>query len=338
MKILVSSHSFHPAIGGLETASRLFAEEFAKAGHDVTVITQTPPSVTQSDVYAYKVVRQPSNSQLTALGRGTDIHFQNNISLKTLLPLLLLRKPTFITHQTWLHQSDGRVAPQDRLKRILLRFAHNISISKAIADSIPVRSILIGNPYESHAFAQYRETPKTKDIVFMGRLVSDKGGDLILQALSLLKNEGLTPTLTFIGDGTQRQNLEALTVQLGLTNQVTFLGNLTHERGLEVARHKIMVIPSRWAEPFGIVALEGLAAGCVLAASNLGGLPEAVGPCGELFPNGDAPALAAALKRLLTDESLRTKLLAQSTAHLENFNPTVVAKQYLNFFQNPKNR
>jgi len=334
VKILLSSHSFHPAVGGLETVSRLLAEEFTSAGAEVTVITQTPPSVTHLDEYAYQVVRQPNNSQLVAVCRQADIHFQNNISLKTLIPLLPIRKPTFIAHHTWLHQSDGRVAPQDRIKRFLLRFAHNISISQAMAKSLPVPSTVIGNPYESHAFAQYRETPKTKDIVFLGRLVSDKGCDLALQALPILKKEGLTPTLTFIGDGTERPKLEALTAQLGLSGQVTFLGNLTTERGQEVARHKVMVIPSRWAEPFGLVALEGLAAGCALAASNLGGLPEAVGPCGQLFPNGDAAALAVVLKNLLTDENLRTQLLSQSQSHLANFDPKVVAQHYLNFFQN----
>jgi glycogen synthase len=94
----------------------------------------------------------------------------------------------------------------------------------------------------------------------------------------------------------------------------------------------VMVVPSIWPEPFGVVALEGLAAGCVVAASSEGGLPEAVGECGVLFPNGDAKALAAVLKELLTDSALREKLRAESDRHLEQFTPETIAKRYLDVF------
>jgi glycosyltransferase involved in cell wall biosynthesis len=94
-----------------------------------------------------------------------------------------------------------------------------------------------------------------------------------------------------------------------------------------------MVVPSIWAEPFGVVALEGLAAGCVLAASAKGGLPDAVGPCGLLFPNGDVKAMTAALKGLLTNSSLREKLMSERSSHLERFQPEAVAKRYHEVFE-----
>jgi glycosyltransferase involved in cell wall biosynthesis len=94
-----------------------------------------------------------------------------------------------------------------------------------------------------------------------------------------------------------------------------------------------MVVPSIWAEPFGVVALEGLAAGCAVAASSGGGLPDAVGPCGVLFPNGDAKELAAALKELLVNPARRQKLLAERDRHLEQFRPETVAKRYLEVFE-----
>ena len=53
-----------------------------------------------------------------------------------------------------------------------------------------------------------------------------------------------------------------------------------------------MVIPSRCAEPFGLVALGGIASGCAIVASDQGGLPDAEGPCGLYFPNRTAKALA----------------------------------------------
>src|SRR5689334_13350053 len=57
-----------------------------------------------------------------------------------------------------------------------------------------------------------------------------------------------------------------------------------------LARHRVMAVPSRCEEGFGIVALEGIACGCVVVGTNLGGLPEAIGPVGIVVPNGDSGA------------------------------------------------
>jgi glycosyltransferase involved in cell wall biosynthesis len=127
--------------------------------------------------------------------------------------------------------------------------------------------------------------------------------------------------------------LQRLSTELGIADQVDFRGTIREGRGRELARHKVMVVPSTWAEPFGVVALEGLGAGCVLAASNEGGLPEAVGRCGLLFPKGNAEALAAAVKRLLTDARLRATLLAARSTHLARFQPETIAHRYLEIFE-----
>ena len=166
----------------------------------------------------------------------------------------------------------------------------------------------------------------------MGRLVSSKGCDLVLRALGILKSEGLRPSFTVIGDGPEMSTLKQLAIDLDVVEQVNFMGTLREGRGREVARHRIMVVPSIWEEPFGVVALEGIAAGCVVVASRSGGLPEAVGPCGVLFPNGDIQALAETLREVLTNASRRQDLLLKRHEHLNNFRPENVARQYLEFF------
>ena len=326
MKILFCSHVFAPSIGGIETVGRILAEEFSRAGSSVTVVTNTHGS---EDCQAYKVVRRPSLRQLRELACNTDVVFQNNISLKTLLPLLPARKPVVVVHHGCVTRPDGRRGWQEYLKLALLPLCHNIAVSESVASALPVKTVVIGNPFEAEKFAPFRETPRTKDIVFLGRLVSDKGCDLVLRALRLLKDEGISPSLTIIGDGTDMPVLKRLADELGILEQVKFQGAMGGGRGREVAQHKIIVIPSTWAEPFGLVALEGIAAGCVPVASRAGGLPEAVGPCGMLFANGDVNALAAALKSLLASDSLRAELMAGSDRHLEHFQPERVAKEYL---------
>jgi glycosyltransferase involved in cell wall biosynthesis len=118
-----------------------------------------------------------------------------------------------------------------------------------------------------------------------------------------------------------------------LREQVSFAGS---RRGSELAdllrRHKIMVVPSRYAEPFGVVALEGIACGCLVIGSNGGGLPEAIGPCGQTFPNGDVQALAAALERRL-DQPNEHKLQANAASHLTQFRADTVAQRYLTLFR-----
>jgi glycogen synthase len=330
MRILLCSYAFAPNLGGIETVSKILAEQFCRLGSTVTVATYTPGERVEAE---YEVVRRPGFGQLYDLARHADISFQNNISLNMLPPLFAARKPVVVAHHTWIARTDGRRGWQDHLKLGVIRGCHNIAISRAMAASLPGKSTIIGDPFEPQEFRDLGEDFRTKDIVFVGRLVSDKGCDLALRSLGILKAQGLRPSFTVVGDGPEGPALKRLAGELGLNEQVTFLGAMREGRGEEVARHRVMVVPSLWAEPFGVVVLEGLAAGCALAASADGGLPDAVGPCGLLFPNGDAQALAAALRDLLADAGLRTKLLAGRNRHLEQFRPEQVAQRYLAVFE-----
>lgn len=328
MKILLCSHAFAPNIGGIETVSAILADEWTRLGSSVTVVTQTPGDC---PTRGYEVIRQPSISQLRARAGKADVIFQNNISLRTLVPLLPWRKPVVITHQGLLGQ-DVKRGWREHLKCALLSRFRNVAVSKAVAGALPVESTIVYNPFEPGEFAHSAVEERPGDIVFLGRLVSGKGCALVLRALAILKAEGLHPSFTVIGDGPEMNALKQMTADLGVSEQVTFKGAIAEGRGREVARHKIMVVPSTWIEPFGVVALEGLAAGCAVIASDSGGLPEAVGPCGMLFPSGDAKALAAALKELLSNCPLRHKMISESERHLDGFRPDVIARQYLDIF------
>ncbi|MEO6970615.1 MAG: glycosyltransferase, partial [Chthoniobacterales bacterium] len=157
---------------------------------------------------------------------------------------------------------------------------------------------------------------------------------LLLEALVRLRARNLFPRLTLVGPGPERSAMEQLATRLGLADQVTFLGP---KRDAELAnllvQHKILVIPSRYDEPFGVVALEGIACGCVTVGSAGGGLPDAIGPCGLTFPNGDIDALALALEKLLRAPEERRRLTAPASEHLAKFQPAVVAETYLGLFR-----
>ncbi|MBE7212610.1 MAG: glycosyltransferase family 4 protein [Gluconacetobacter diazotrophicus] len=337
MRILLATHFFFPNIGGLETVARVLADQFTALGHQVIVMTQSPRpdgEALDREEFAYPVVRCPDAKQTLRLVRWCEVYFQNNISLRTLWPLLLARRPWVVSHQTWLTRVNGRTGWEDILKKQLIRFGSPIAISRAVAAPLPVPATLIGNPYQNDLFRVLPDVERTKDIVFLARLVSDKGGDVTLEALARMRLHGLTPRLTVVGDGPERPNLEALAQRLGVASQVTFLGMQTGETLVRILNeHRVMAVPSLLAEPFGVVALEGIACGCAVVASEGGGLPDAIGPCGLLFPNGDANALADCLGRLLIDGDLRDRLRAGAAEHLAAHSPQRIAAKYLEMFE-----
>jgi len=332
MKILLTSLLFAPSIGGIETVSMLLAREFVAAGHSVKVVTMTTGDDEMNDD-GFEVLRKPTFAQLWQAARWSDVYFQSNISLPLAAPLLLVRRPWIIVHHTWIPKPTGLSGMNHRLKRLLLRFGRSISISNAVAESLPVPSKLIPNPYDAALFRIRESIPRSDDLVALGRLVSDKGFDLLVEALSLVAKEGYWPKLRIIGDGPEKQALMQQAKDLGVSEQITFLGAMTGETlAEELNRCSIAVIPSRWKEPFGVVALEVIACGCVPVGSSEGGLSDAIGPCGLTFPNGDSPALAAALLRLLKTPELLRDYRQHAGEHLRKHHPSTVARQYLEVF------
>ncbi|MEY2519935.1 MAG: hypothetical protein QOF24_1694 [Verrucomicrobiota bacterium] len=334
MKILFSSYVFYPSIGGVETVSRLLAEQFVRAGHEVELITKTPGGeIARGN---YRVTRKPSLLELIRLLRWCDLLFQNNISLRSLLPARLLRKRAIVVHQTWIQNESGGMGWNDRIKHALLPGVTNVAISRAVANVLGVPAAIIGNPYDETIFRVLPNVVRDKTLVFLGRLVSDKGVDLLLEALKLLRNDGLTPDLTIVGSGPEDANLRRLAAESGLASQVTFVGEKSGTALAEILnRHRILVAPSRWPEPFGIVALEGLACGCVVIGSRDGGLKEAIGPAGVTVANGDAPALANALSTLLRNPAACDRLRKNAPAHLARFTARSIAAAYLDAMKNP---
>jgi glycogen synthase len=326
MRLLLYSHRFHPDVGGIETVTKLLAEAFSRAGHEVVVVTQTVGPRDEDRRLAYRVVRRPSMLRQLWLVHRSEVVFHNHPNFSAVWPLLLIRRPWVVTVQTWIPRA-GRTA---KIKRWLLHFAHRIYISQAIANDIGLPGRVVGNPYDDQIFQFPEFSDRLKDVIFVGRLVSDKGCDLVLRALHLLKFRDSRPTLTFVGGGPEEEQLRADAQFLGVQDQVEFAGP---QSGVRLAKliqsHRVMVVPSRWAEPFGIVALEGLACGCRLVVSKQGGLPEAVGEFGLTFPNGDVSALADRLSEALAMRRPATRPCKRLADHLDRFASHRLAEIYL---------
>ena len=329
MKILFTSHRFHPDLGGIEVNSEILARFFVARGHEVRLVTQTPGS--EGKEFPFPVIRRPGAWELIGLHRWADVVYQNNIELGTLWPGIVVKRPTVVSVRTWIRGCDNRVRWIDRLKKQMLRRASAvIAISEAIRRESFDGAVVIGNPYRSDLFRVKPEIPRGKSIVFLGRFVSDKGADFLIRAFAEV--QGDSAGLTLIGTGPEEAALKRLARELGI--EVRFTGPLSGQDLVhELNRHEILAVPSLWAEPFGNVALEGIACGCVVVGSNDGGLPDAIGPAGLLFERGNAGDLAAQLRRLLTDPRLHQTLREKATGHLEARREEVVCSEYLRILE-----
>jgi glycogen(starch) synthase len=328
MKILMCSVPFRPSVGGIETISALLAQQFWLQGHAVTVVTQTASLTT--DTEPYTVLRRPSAWQLLQAVRNSDVVLHNQISLRLAWPLGLVHRPWVVGHHTWLPAS-GPGAWAGRLKRACLRWAVNVAVSDAVAADLKLPTQVIPNPYDDDLFQCLPGTQRSRELVFVGRLVSDKGVAVLLQALALLQSRGLSPQLSIIGSGPEEAALRQQVQALGLQEQVHFAGKLVGQPLVKALNtHRVAVVPSVWEEPFGLVALEAQACGCLPVVANSGGLPQAAGPAGVVFAKGDAAALADCLTSVL--RRLPTHTAAQDPAaqqHLQQHQPASVARAYL---------
>jgi glycosyltransferase involved in cell wall biosynthesis len=331
MKILVYCPVFYPSVGGLEINVAQLAAGFHDAGHEVIVVAKTENP--ECEPFAFRVVRRPPPRELVRLVRWCDVFFQANVSLRGLWPLLLVRRPWVVSHQGWYRRPDGSFAPQDRIKRFLLRWGRSIANSQAVADDLDTPSAVVHNAYRDDLFRRLPEVPRSGELMFLGRLVSDKGVNVLFDALGLLAARGIRPGLTVAGDGPERPALAGQARRLGIAEQVRFLGS---RHGEEVVRllnaHRILVVPSLYHEPFGIVALEGIACGCLVIGSRGGGLKEAIGRCGLTFRNGDPGELAGLLADALADPDRFAPDPGEVARHLESHGGAAMVRAYLQVF------
>ncbi|MCT0226814.1 glycosyltransferase family 4 protein [Synechococcus sp. CS-1331] len=330
MNILMTSYSFFPDIGGIETIAELLADDFCDAGHSVILITKTKGDRSLDSLrFPFEVIRNPSILKLLKCYKWANVVFQNNIELRQAWPNLIFRKPIVISLHTWLLNIKGKRGLEEIIKHFALSAATKvIAVSNSIRIDSYSDALVIGNPYDNDLFRNYLSPRRPFSIVFLGRLVSDKGADLLLRSFAELDLP--LARLTIIGSGPERQSLEQLARELDIDDSVLFVGPLQGSALVDLLnQNEVMVIPSIWREPFGIVALEGLACGCVPLVSDGGGLVDAVGQAGLSFKRGDIHDLTDKLRLLLSDQELRSNLRAKSAAHLSIFEKHKVSRQYL---------
>ncbi|MCC7446759.1 MAG: glycosyltransferase family 4 protein [Anaerolineae bacterium] len=187
-------------------------------------------------------------------------------------------------------------------------------------------------------FAPAERRPAGRGFVFgyVGRLVPEKGVDLLIRALARIKGVW---RLEIIGQGPERDNLQRLAASLNLSQQIAFTGQVPSTRMPAFYRElDALVIPSRtlpnWKEQFGRVIIEAMACGVPVIGSDSGAIPDVIGDSGLIFPEDDVVALVDRLQSLVQDEALCHQLAACGrTRVLATFTHAQVAAQTVEVYR-----
>lgn len=165
-----------------------------------------------------------------------------------------------------------------------------------------------------------------KGFLFVGRMDTQKGVDVLLEALA--RRAGAWP-VTLIGGGWMEDEYRDLANRLGVAGSTTFAGLVPHDEVCASAhQYNAFVLPSR-AENCPLVLLEAMAAGLPVVASRVGGIPEVVEheESALLVPPEEPEALALAMDRIERDERLRGHLVGGGRAVVERQRWSAVAER-----------
>ncbi len=200
---------------------------------------------------------------------------------------------------------------RDELERIFALPADKLDV---VPNGVDVRDFAV-DPAEARAMRRELTGPRTRMILYAGRLEYEKGVQTLLEALEEVRSR-VGPTRLFVaGVGTYSEELRREVRRRKLQRHVRFTGFLAdRELRLHFGAADVAVAPSIY-EPFGLVAVEAMACGTPVVVGDTGGLREIVADgSGLSFTPQDAGALAEALVRVLTDDALAAELVDRGTA------------------------
>ena len=165
--------------------------------------------------------------------------------------------------------------------------------------------------------------------LFVGAIVPVKGLLHLLKAFGKLRVKNRRCVLLVagslnlwggLGGSPEHQKKYQNEVNKNIPEGTIMLGKQDYDRMPEIYRAAdVMMMPSIWKEPFALAVLEGLASGLPLVASDIGGIPEAVGDAGILVPPGDETTLEKAMETLTAEPGLVTELRAKARRRAANF-------------------
>lgn len=361
MRIALYTRVFPPAVGGMERFAADLAGWLVAAGHEVVVLTNESDNRAATK-RAHPVVRNPTIPAALRVLRSADVAHVNGLSLRGIGLSRAARAPSVVTHAghqavcptglAWAADSRCTAGPRPGpcaacpargtigWAKVRAHWAgaavaeRNVTISQYLSRRLDLRDAdVVYNPVSEHAFAGADAAPGVDGLVaFAGRMVAEKGVDLLLRAVERVPEA----RLEVAGDGPLRPALKRLAHDLGIEGRVRFLGSVAFRAVADLyARAAAVCVPSRWDEPFGYAAAEAMAMGRPVVATPRGALIELLaGGRGFVAEDATPAGLAQALQHALDDASARAEAArcAQAFAR-QHLHIDVTARQYEDIYR-----
>jgi len=365
-RVLMIISFFYPHLGGAEQQALQLAEQLARRGVQVCVLTRKfkglPAHETVRGVPVYRAIRTLPWGKWFALTylfsvlwfllkkrRSYDIihcHLlQGFHSLAAILMKALFKKKVIIKVGATGLLSDFIMIKKVLLGDWLLRRTLGADLvitvcSPSSAEALaagfsPVQVAHIPNGVDTACFKPGPDTGKRGNtITFIGRLDYLKGVDVLLQALRKLIDSRIPVHLDILGDGPERNKLEMMSQQLGINDAVTFHGAV---HGVEpyLQQATMLVLPSL-SEGMPNVVLEAMACGLPVIATRVGGIVDIIadGENGLLVDAQRPDQLYDAMKKLFTDRQLADRLGRQALKTIEQqFSIDTIVNRYSALYQ-----
>jgi phosphatidylinositol alpha-mannosyltransferase len=346
--------------GGVQFHVRDLAEDLLRRGHAVSVLapadedTPLPPYV----VSAGRAVPVPYNGSVARLNFGVlsaarvrrwvhegdfdvlHVHEPAAPSLG-LLTCWAARGPIVATFHTSNPRSRAMIAAYPILQPALEKISARIAVSeyarRTLVEHLGGDAVVIPNGVDVGFFASAE--PKAEwqgdTIGFIGRIDEPrKGLPVLMRALPRILAERPGARLLVAGRGDRREAVASLPAPL--RDRVEFLGMVSDQDKARLLRSvDLYVAPNTGGESFGIILVEAMSAGAPVLASDLDAFAQVLdgGSAGELFPNEDADALAAAALRLLGDPDRREALRKRGSRHVRRFDWSTVGADVLSVYE-----
>jgi len=361
VNILVHCVYFPPEVGGLESHVYYLSRALVEMGHSVQVVTSRslPGVPADEEMEGIQVHRSwfPARNPIgwglhslaslpitRALAKQADIiHAQ---AFASVVPGMAARAVSGAPLVATFHTSHFLQRAEQPLWKPLLG-ALVRAPDYSLAASREIASVAEGLSPGTHVEALTNGVDTTffqptepalppsglPRIIVPRRLFPKNGVEFFIRALPMIL-EQVDAEAVFIGDGPERGRLEGLARELGVEKRVRFMGKQPHKAmpGL-LSSGSLAIIPSLM-EATSVAALEAMACGLPVAASNVGGLPEIIDDTvGGLFPPGDSAGLAATVVRLLQDPGLEGKGARARKRVVDMWSNLRLARRHLEIYE-----
>lgn len=241
-----------------------------------------------------------------------------------------LKTELIYTEHSTLNNRRGNPFLRPIEKFIYGRYSKLISISQQTQDALQVwlqskdeRFIVINNGVDTQAFASIHREVIPKSLIMVSRFASSKDQETVIRAMRLIDKEA---TLRLVGDGDNMEKCKQVANECGVGDRVQFLGSRADVADL-ISESYIGIQSSNW-EGFGLTAVEIMACGKPIIATNVEGLKQVVEGAGILFEKGNVNELAASVNHLLKDSDFYAEHSARSLDRSQDYDIYKMAGLY----------